>query len=783
MRRTPHKGILFLLILFVLSLPVDIFGAEVRGWIYNSETKEPLRLANVYALNANMGTTTNREGYFILDDIEKSRITLRFSFVGYKDKTRTIIFSDSKSVEIVIYLSPMLLPMKHITVTASRAENNLFYTPKMTYSLSEHELQKEKAVRTIPEALNDTPGIMVQKTSHGQGSPYIRGFTGFRNIFLIDGVRLNNSVFREGPNQYWNTVDPLSISELAVIKGTSSVSYGTGAIGGTVNAITARPAEYGNAPVFGARTYYRYSSSGGSHVGRLEIEGRPLRKLGFLLGTSYKNFGDIEGGKSVGVQKNTGYPEWDGDIKIVYDLSKTSEISFLHQIVNQEDVWRTHKTVYGISWEGTSVGDEKERSLDQKRRLTYLQYQGRNIPFLANLLKISASYHTQEEERFRIRKDGRYDVQGFDVNTIGAMINANKYIPIGKLEYGAEYYHDDVDSYLRKYSSEGTLSEIGIQGPVADDATYDLTGIFFQNNIEATNYLSFMLGGRYSYAEVKADKVRDPQDGTLMSVSDQWSSLVGSLETIYNFNGNSDYIIFGSVSQGVRTPNLSDLTRFDTARSNEIETASPGLEPEKFISYEIGIKNRRNRLESNISYFYTDIQNMIVRTPTGNIIEGNYEITKKNGGAGHLQGIELLLKLRFLEHFSSFCSFSWLDGEIETYPTSNAIKAVEPISRLMPATGQAGVKWNMDNIWFEGLITISDKQDRLSTRDKLDTQRIPPGGTPGYTVFSIRSGWKINKFIYLSAIFENITDEDYRIHGSGQNEPGRNFIVTVSSYF
>ena len=62
--------------------------------------------------------------------------------------------------------------------------------------------------RTLPEALRYTPGVIVQKTAHGHGSPFIRGFTGRQNLFLLDGIRFNKSTFRGGPVQYWNTVDP-----------------------------------------------------------------------------------------------------------------------------------------------------------------------------------------------------------------------------------------------------------------------------------------------------------------------------------------------------------------------------------------------------------------------------------------------------------------------------------------------------------------------------------------------------------------------------------------------
>ena len=67
----------------------------------------------------------------------------------------------------------------------------------------------------------------------------------------------------------------------------------------------------------------------------------------------------------------------------------------------------------------------------------------------------------------------------------------------------------------------------------------------------------------------------------------------------------------------------------------------------------------------------------------------------------------------------------------------------------------------------------AEEQDKLSTRDAEDTQRIPPGGTPGYTVFNIRSAWNISDSFMASVSLENIFDEDYRVHGSGLNEVGK----------
>jgi hemoglobin/transferrin/lactoferrin receptor protein len=72
------------------------------------------------------------------------------------------------------------------------------------------------------------------------------------------------------------------------------------------------------------------------------------------------------------------------------------------------------------------------------------------------------------------------------------------------------------------------------------------------------------------------------------------------------------------------------------------------------------------------------------------------------------------------------------------------------------------------------------EQDNLSSRDIADTQRIPPGGTPGYTTLNLRSEWQVRNGLVLSVALDNLTDEEYRVHGSGVNEPGRNLIASLS---
>ena len=103
----------------------------------------------------------------------------------------------------------------------------------------------------------------------------------------------------------------------------------------------------------------------------------------------------------------------------------------------------------------------------------------------------------------------------------------------------------------------------------------------------------------------------------------------------------------------------------------------------------------------------------------------------------------------------------------------------------MPLTGLLGLRWTSKDRswWVEGTLTMVSGQDKLSARDANDTQRIPPGGTPGFSVYSLRAGKEINENLEVFLGLENIADKDYRLHGSGQNEAGLNAIIGLDCKF
>lgn len=679
-----------------------------------------------------------------------------------------------------------IAPITEIVVTALRVEKSVQSVPYTTYRLSGTNAQVREASRTTPDLLKGTPSVMVQKTSYGQGSPILRGFTGFRTLFLVDGIRLNNSVFRDGPNQYWNSVDSFSISDLELVLGPSSVLYGSDAVGGTVNALSPRIPDFTGSPILSPRLYYRGADAEHSHVGRIQLDSRPGEPFGFSGGFSAKDFGDLRGGKSVGLQEHTGYQERDFDAKLEFHLDKNSLLTLGHQTVMQDDAWRTHRTIYGIDWEGLKKGDDKVHRFDQERHLTYLKYTAGNIEGPFSHLEATASCHLQGEDQYRVKKDDTSERQGFDVATWGSTLQLDSDTDAGEWTCGIEYYRDTVDSYNRVYKAGGALSKMAIQGPVGDDASYDSLGVYVQDTIRLLDgRLDLIPGARYTYCRAEARRVKDPIGGRCISVEGDWDAVVGSLRILHPFTDDRRHVLFAGASQGFRAPNLSDLTRLDIARSGELETPVTDLDPETFLACEAGIKSRFRKLTAALTCFYTAIDRMIVRAPTGRMIDGSTEVTKKNSGDGYIQGVEISGTYALLTTLSARLAAGWMDGEVDAYPTSSAEESRDYISRLMPPNAQASLRWQTEDsrYWMEAVCDMADKADKLSADDQRDTQRIPPGGTPGYAVYTARAGSNLSKNLTMSVAVENILDQDYRIHGSGVNEPGRNVVMTARMAF
>jgi hemoglobin/transferrin/lactoferrin receptor protein len=682
---------------------------------------------------------------------------------------------------------PVLKP-EEVVVTGTRSPKDVLEDPFFSSVMGKGKIQEERLSRSLPEALSEETGVSVQKTGPAQSSPYIRGMTGYHTLLLIDGIRLNNSVFRSGPNQYWSTVDSYTVEKAEIVRGTSSVLYGSDALGGVVNAITRESLPKSQT----VRAVYRFGSAEQSHTGRGELSLRG-EETSLLLGGTYKSFGDLICGRHIGLQDNTSFDEWFGDFKLTHFLSGEKKFILAYYRAEQLDAPRTHKTDEIKSWHGTTVGTDIVRDFDQNRDLVYAQLHLDKQEGVINRAKFSLSFQNQnEEERIVPKASTIMEHIGFNAGTTGAWSELESKTCLGTLIYGFEFYHDSVNSYQFKEDlTTGTIVSSRPRGAVADDSAYDLAGIFLQDEIKLSKNLSTILGARFNYAKVDASEIDpDPADAyPFYPFTHSYNSTVGSARFSYKPNESVNLII--GVSQGFRAPNLSDTTAFQDARTSTVDVPAPDLEPEQSISYEVGAKVKDKKLEGALFWFYSDLIDFIRRVPT--TYQGQEYADpplntirywgKENFAQGYIQGVELEAKYKIDKAWSIFGSFCWTEGRGDDLV--GGVRQTTHFSRIPPVKTILGIRWESEKekCFFEAHTVIADKQDKLAPEDKADTSRIPPGGTPGYVIYNARGGVTVTDTLKVSAAVENITDKDYRVHGSGINGAGTNFIFSVDLRF
>ncbi len=677
--------------------------------------------------------------------------------------------------------------MEPLNVSASRFKQSQADAPYSVAVMTAQEME-EKSVRSLPEALAELPGVMVQKTANGQGSPYLRGFTGYRTLALIDGVRYNNSVYRDGPNEYFSLIDFHTLDRIELLEGPASVLYGSDAIGGTLNLLTRAPdftaEKEGETYTHGSQSY-RYSSAEASHVTRTTGEVGSGGAWGILFGFTREDFGDVDAAK-LGIQRHTGYAQYGLDARYDLKISDQWQLTLNHQDSTQDDVWRTHSTIFAESYSGSEVGTDLRRLKDQAHSLNYAKLSGSDLNAAIDEATLTISFQTWDENGDRIRSDGSRSLEFFDSRMLGADLQLKSGIPMGQLVYGVDAYRDSVDSARTDYHPDGTVDQVQIQGPVGDDSSYTLLGAYIQGIFPLWKCTELTAGSRFTRTMADIGKFEDPATGKAGSFDDAWNSLSSSVRLSYDLSESADWKLWGGISQAFRAPNLGDLSRYGDSRSNETEIAATDLDPEHFLTYELGVKGTQGPFTSSATVYYTQIDDFITSTPTGNVVGSLTEVTKRNSGSGGVSGVELASVWQLDDQWSAKGNLTYLKGDLESYVDASSFQTVnEPLSRVQPLTVNLALRWESPDKkwWAEFAATLAAKADRLSSGDREDTQRIPPGGTPGYALLGIHGGYLVNDHLRVSIGLENLLDQAYRNHGSGSNEPGLGITTGITASF
>ncbi len=689
-------------------------------------------------------------------------------------------------------------------------------TPGRASSRVDRREMTENQPRSAPDALRFEPGVAVQQTAHGQGSAFVRGRTGQQVLLLFDGIRLNNSTFRQGPNQYFFTVDARSIHSIDVLRGGASTQFGSDAIAGVINARPIEPSLDPDPNRFLVRPrVVAHGATADDEVGyRIQADAQYTSKLRFIGGFGSRSAGRLRASGAVcspgtrrctpespeaaevprfeddgRTQLGTGFREITGDARLVYAPRPEQRFIAAAYIYRQFDAPRTDQC--------PAPGAPRSECLridEQFRTLAYLSFRGEG-PAFARSVEATLSFQREHERRTRDRPQSFIQNGGRDdVSTLGALVKlaTDEARPFPWLairgRYGADLYDDRIDSTAWIWFTDNHILRKASRGQYMAGSSYTQGGAYADLELALPRGIFLRGGGRGGFAIARAPS--DLESGTLR-VDQAWPIAVahagvegvvaGPLRAFLHFD------------RSYRTPNLDDLTsRQQAGPGFQLENAA--LQPETANTFEAGLRLDLPFLEADAWVYRSAVEDAILRasrpisacppeTPQCASSWARYQLTNLDGEASIL-GFEVSARARFPLGFEAKASIAYAYGESKNpqdRPQDPAIAYEEtvPLSRIPPLNGTAEVRWGSPfGVYLGAGVRWALTQDRLAITDRSDA-RIPKGGTPGYTVIDLRAGYRLAKNVLLALVLENAADTPYRVHGSSIDGPERGLLATL----
>lgn len=662
--------------------------------------------------------------------------------------------------------------------------------------------------RSSPDAIRYEPGVFVQQTAHSQGSAFIRGLTGQQTLLLFDGVRLNNSTYRQGPNQYFFTLDSQTLDTIQIVRGGGSTRHGSDALGGVIMAVPVY-ATIGGAGATGLTVdpllRLRGATADGEYGARVQSHATWGEDWAVLAGAGGRRVGRLESGGVVRspttgepprvprfaedgrTQLGTGFDEVTADAQVRWRPRVDRDLKLAAYGYRQFDAPRTDQCPAPFA-----PPDECLEYDEQFRTLVYGAWDERTRWSGADRVRATVSWQRQRERRTLSRPSSSVENIGRDtVDTLGVSVaarTAERALAPGwraRLDYGVDAYHDRVASaaWIR-FADIGTVVARS-RGQYLDRSRYLTSGGFVHSEHTLPAALVARAGARLSWVRARAPG--DPDSGSA-AVRARWFPVAGNAGL--EWRGLERVHLLAGVDRSFRAPNLDDLTsRQQTGPGFQFE--NPALGPERATTVEAGAR-LRGPVRAELWLFRTGLDGAVLKrprdaadcppnTPQCQSAWTRFQLVNADAGS-EIYGAEVSLAGHLGSALGARASLAWTWGQGPNVgdPPSDPdapFPARVPLSRIPPLNGTAEANW----VGGFGLdagagLRWAARQSRLALADVSD-ERIPAGGTPGFVVVDVRARYRWRRTAVLSLVFENVFDAAYRYHGSSVNGPGRGLML------
>jgi hemoglobin/transferrin/lactoferrin receptor protein len=782
--------------------------------IIDQSTRQTLPGVNIYSNQPKLSTTTNSKG---VADITKFKNvdTIFISFIGYeKFATR---YSELQALNFIYEMKESGISLDKVVVSASRWEEKDKEIPYRIEKISMREANFQNP-QTSADLLGSGGFAYIQKSQLAGGSPVLRGFATNRVMLVVDGVRMNNAIFRTGNLQNVISIDANSLQETEILFGPGAVMYGSDAIGGVMDfhTLTAKFADT-NKLLFTGSGLARYSTANKEKTGHLDFN-IGSKKWAFATSFTYSDYDDL----MAGTNGNDYYlrPSFQQTINGVDSTfinsdpslqvhSGFSQINFLQKVrFKPNENWDFD---YAIHYSTTSDAPRYDRLLLDANNDSILDnaewYYGPQ-KWMMNRLGITNSKSNSVYDKMRLvvakqdyeesrhdRKTGssRIRNQTETVNAFSANLDFDKRVNEKfSLFYGAEGIFNKIGSTANRVHIEtGEITPQTTRYP--NGATWESYATYLNGKYKINPRVILNTGVRYTFYRIKTDFDTTQFPFPFLSAENKKGSINGSLGFAINITESWNVYINGST--GFRAPNVDDIGKVFESEPGSVVVPNVDLKPEYVYNGEIGTtKTFGNYLKLDGTFYYTFLKDALARrefTFNGQdsiLFDGQMSRVQaiQNITNAYIYGLQLGVDVYFGKGFGLRTVLNVQKGEEQ----SSDSLIYYPLSHASPLFGSTHLTYVRKNLKADLYAIYNGKMDyeNLSLNDRSDDFPFAKDASgkpfvPSWYTLNFKIAYYVNKNLSLNAGVENITDVLYRPFASGISAPGRNFIVTLRGNF
>lgn len=712
-------------------------------------------------------------------------------------------------------LSDTTLEVVHLretVVSANRNSQARTAVAQQIVVLGHAEIEQQNAP-SAADLIQNSGAAFVQKSQQGGGSPVLRGFEASRILLVVDGVRMNNAIYRAGHLQNIITMDNAALDRVEVLFGPASTVYGTDALGGAICFYTKDPVFAGEGLKTTGNASFRYGTVNEEKTTHADIS-LGWQRTAAITSFTFSDFGDLRMGKANGfgsffgkrnfyveringrdsllrnadpyVQKFSGYRQYDLLEKIVVRPSANSSHTFNIQYSTSSDIPRYDRLTdpggNGLASAGWYYGP-------QKRLLAAYSLGLNEFGWFNGGLRVTASYQDIEESRHnRNFGNTRRTDRSETVKVFGLVADAGKNREHQSMHFGIDIQYNDVTSTAARFNVvTGETTPQSTRYP--DGGSNMINAALYATHawqIPGKGAWSFSEGIRAGYAGLHAkfkDKTFFPFP---FDEANQSSPVVsGNIGAVWNSPGESGWRIAFNGSTGFRMPNVDDLTKVFDSQAGSVVVPNPDIKPEKTYNLDINAtRSIAGRLRWENVLWVTAFRDAIVTDvflfDGQDSIEYDGKLSRvlasRNKRKANLWGFQSGLEADVYDDLALYGSVAFTRGRIRAGEGGDT-----PLDHIPPVYGRLGFRWHVTKANVEGFVLFNGKKKlgdyNLEGEDNL--QYAPGDGMPAWLTINLRGGYRLNNYIALQAGIDNILDSQYRTFASGINGPGRNFWVTA----